>query len=117
MVELMFAYAFAVLMILTQYYMARRNQKQGWTRRRASPASSPALQEASPVRIERPETERPFQHLAELEALNRALIEYHIPQHPESTVETTGAEEAETQQVEVRLKSRSREARDDSSRF
>ena len=117
MVQLMFAYGFAVLMILTQYYMARRNQKQGWTKPRLSQATSPASQGVSQMKMDQTEENLPFRHLAELEALNRALIAFHIPQKPEVSVETTATPEAEMEKVPVRRKPRSREAHDESSQF
>jgi hypothetical protein len=109
----MFAYLFAVVMISIQYYMARRNQRQGWTKLRTEliqPQEAPM--KPSPVSIERidEEDDRPFRHLAELEALNRALTEYHVPQKPE-------AAEIEMDQVPVRRKSPPREIRGESSRF
>jgi len=117
MVQLMFAYGFAVLMILTQYLMARRNQRQGWTKRRASQATSPVSQEVLRMKTDKTDDERPFRHLAELEALNRALIAYHVPRKPEVTAETNAAAEEEMEKVPLRRKSRLREARDESSRF
>jgi hypothetical protein len=117
MVQLMFAYGFAVLMILTQYFMARRNRRQGWTKRRVSLATSRVSQEVSPMKMDQAEEDRPFRHLAELEALNRALIAYHVPQKPEVTVETTATPEAETEKIAVRRKSPSRGAHNENARF
>jgi hypothetical protein len=126
MLDLMFAYLFAVLLILAQHKMARRNQKQGWTRRRLQevPTVEQSPVKQSPVKIEPAERDRPFRHLEELAALNRALLEYHIPQRPEVSVPPPRAEEpaereqdGEMQKVEVRRKSPQREARGESSRF
>ncbi|MGD1091316.1 MAG: hypothetical protein ABSB35_04895 [Bryobacteraceae bacterium] len=64
----------------------------------------------SPVNIDPFEDDRPFRHLAELEALNRALTEYHVPQKPEIA-------EVEMEKVEVRRNAPRPEARGESSRF
>ena len=66
----------------------------------------------SPVKIEsfEEEDDRPFRHLAELTALNRALEEYHVPQRPE-------AAEVQMETVKVRRHAPRQETRGDSSRF
>jgi hypothetical protein len=66
----------------------------------------------SSVKIEsfQEEDHRPFRHLAELTALNRALEEYLVPQKPE-------AAEVEMETVTVRRHVPRQETRGDSSRF
>jgi hypothetical protein len=69
------------------------------------------------MKMDRAEEDRPFRHLAELEALNRALIAFHIPKKPEVTVETPATPEAETEKVAVRRKPQSRGAHNENLRF
>jgi hypothetical protein len=111
MLALMFAYLFAVVMISIQYYLARRNQLQGWTKLRMEQRPpQEATMSRSPVDIEPFEDDRRLRHLAELTALNRALTEYHVPQKPEIA-------EVEMQKVAVRRNAPQPEVRGESSRF
>ena len=77
------AYLFAAAMILTLFYLAKKNQMEGWLKHRAQPITfavdSFRNEPASP---EIDSNRYLFEHLKALENLNRALIAYHVPQKP-----------------------------------
>jgi hypothetical protein len=80
MMQLSFAYLAATGFIAVLVLLARRNQKQGWRRRRGVWLESKA--EAALRTVEAPTAEGPLQHLGDLGRLNDSLVAHGVPQAP-----------------------------------
>ncbi len=82
MTQLILAYLFAAVMILTLFYLGKKNQREGWRKMRVQPISFAV--ESNQSRPSSPEIDyaEPLGHLKELEDLNRALTAYQTPQKP-----------------------------------
>jgi hypothetical protein len=77
------AYLFAAIMILTLFYLAKKNQKEGWRKQRPQPIRFAVdSYKSEPASPEIDYESNPLGHLKELENLNRALTGYHVPQKP-----------------------------------
>ena len=80
MMQLSFAYLAATGLIAVLVMLARRNQKQGWRRRRGVWLEARA--EAALRTVEPPSAEAPLQHLGDLGRLNDSLVAHGVPQAP-----------------------------------
>jgi hypothetical protein len=80
MMQLSFAYLVATSFIAVLVVLARRNQKQGWRRRRGVWLEAHA--EAALRTVESPAAEAPLQHLGDLGRLNDSLVAHGVPQAP-----------------------------------
>lgn len=78
--QLSLAYLVATGLIAGLVLLARRNQKQGWRRRRGVWLEVQA--EAALRTVEAPSTAQPLQHLGDLGRLNESLVAHGAPQAP-----------------------------------
>lgn len=81
MMQLSLAYLCAAALIATLVLLARRNQRQGWRRRRGVWLEEQA--ETALRAFESPYKDQPRSHLADLGRLHESLVAHGLPQAPE----------------------------------